>query len=70
MELPGEKLRPAVVREIALWWHGRLDEATHQADVLPESPSLPDIMQKFRCSEDEALRGLCLGEYRHFGSIE
>lgn len=70
MEASAEKLRPQVVREIALWWQGRLDAASDGDDHLPESPPLPEVMSRFGCSEEEALRGLCVGEYRHFGSVE
>lgn len=70
MEEFEEKLRPDFVRQIALWWQSCLDEADKQDNGLPESPPLPEVMRKFGCSEEEALRGLCVGEYRHFGGIE
>ncbi|HWZ42665.1 MAG TPA: hypothetical protein VNW97_04280 [Candidatus Saccharimonadales bacterium] len=64
------KLRPDLIREIALWWQNRLDGAGNGANGLPESPSLPEVMTKFACSEEEALRGVCLGEYRHFDGVD
>jgi len=70
MEVSTEKLRPENVRQIALWWQGCLDGASQEGNLLPESPPLSDVMRRFGCTEEEALRGLCLGEYRHFGSIE
>lgn len=70
MEVFTDKLRPDVVRQIALWWQGHLDEANRGENLLPESPPLPDVMRKFGCSEEEALRGLCLGEHRHFAGVE
>lgn len=63
-------LRPNLVREIALWWQNRLDGASDGAGVLPQSPLLSEVMNKFGCSEEEALRGVCLGEYRHFDGVD
>lgn len=70
MEVSAEKLRPDIVRQIAVWWQGQLDYATQQDIPPPESPPFPEVMNKFNCSEEEALRGVCLGEYRHFGGVE
>lgn len=70
MDTATDPLRPRVVWEIARWWQGRLDAASDGEDHLPESPPLPEVMSRFGCSEEEALRGLCVGEHRHFGSVE
>jgi hypothetical protein len=70
VETSENKLRPDIVRQIALWWQNQLDGASNAATGLPESPSLPEVMAKFDCSEEEALRGVCLGEYRHFDGVD
>jgi len=70
VEASESKLRPDLVRQIALWWQNRLDGASNGAEGLPPSPSLPEVMVKFDCSEEEALRGVCLGEYRHFDGVD
>ena len=70
MEVSAERLRPNTVRQIAVWWQDQLDNANRQNTPAPESPSLLEVMDKFNCSEEEALRGVCLGEYRHFGGVE
>jgi hypothetical protein len=64
-----ESVRPEVVREIALWWQRELDRAVLTGDI-PGLPSYEDVMQRFQCSEEEALRGSGLGEQRHFSGIE
>jgi len=62
-------VRPQVVREIALWWQSELDRAA-DANQTPDLPSYQEVMGRFRCSQEEALRGLGLGEQRHFSGIE
>jgi|HubBroStandDraft_6_1064221.scaffolds.fasta_scaffold110591_7 hypothetical protein len=62
-------VRPEVVREIALWWQGELARAA-LAGETPDPPSCEEVMRRFQCSEEEALRGSGLGEHRHFSGIE
>lgn len=62
-------VRPEVVREIALWWQGELDRAALAGDT-PDPPPCEEVMRRFQCSEEEALRGSGLGEHRHFSGIE
>ena len=61
-------VRPEVVREIALWWQGELDRAA-AAGETPDLPSYEEIMRRFQCSQEEALRGTGVGEQRHFSGI-
>ena len=74
MEVPQERaskvsVRPEVVREIALWWQGELGRAA-LAGETPDLPSYEEVMRRFQCSEEEALRGSGLGEHRHFSGID
>ncbi len=62
-------VRPKIVREIALWWQSELDRAALIAET-PEPPSNEEVMLRFQCSEEEALRGVGLGEHRHFSGSE
>ena len=62
-------VRPKIVRDIALWWQGELDRAALVGET-PEPPAHKDVMLRFHCSEEEALRGVGLGEHRHFSGIE
>lgn len=74
MEVPQAKasnssVRPEVVREIALWWQSELDRAALTGET-PDLPPYEEVMRRFQCSEEEALRGSGLGEHRHFSGIE
>jgi hypothetical protein len=69
MEDSGRTIRPNVVREIALWWQSELDRAG-LAGEAPEPPSNDEVMFRFQCSDEEALRGIGLGEHRHFSGSE
>jgi len=60
------ELRPAIIRQIARWWQQRLDAADTEAAVLV-LPDDSEIMTKFQCSDEEALRGLSVGEQLHWG---
>jgi hypothetical protein len=62
-------VRPKIVREIALWWQSELDRAAAIGET-PGPPSNKDVMLRFQCSEEEALRGVGLGEHRHFSGSE
>jgi hypothetical protein len=62
-------VRPEAVREIALWWQSELDRAA-LTGATPEPPSHEEVMLRFQCSEEEALRGVGLGEHRHFSGSE
>jgi len=62
-------VRPKIVREIALWWQSELDRAALVGDT-PEPPSHEEVMLRFQCSEEEALRGVGLGEHHHFSGSE
>lgn len=62
-------VRPKIVREIALWWQSELDRAALIAET-PEPPSNEEVMLRFQCSDEEALRGVGLGEHRHFSGSE
>jgi hypothetical protein len=63
------KVRPTIIREIALWWQGELDRAAI-VEETPEPPSYENVMLRFHCSEEEALWGGGLGERRRFSGIE
>ena len=58
--------RPALIRDIARWWQRRLDEATVDGEAL-NPPSDNYVMDRFQCSEEEALRGIGVGEQLHWG---
>ena len=58
--------RPTLIREIARWWQRRLDEAAVDGEGL-NPPSDSYVMDKFQCSEEEALRGIGVGEQLHWG---
>ena len=58
-------MRPPVVREIALWWQGELDRGA-AAGRTPALPAHLEVIELFGCSEEEALRGVGLGEQRHY----
>ena len=62
-------VRPKTVREIALWWQSELDRAALVGEVR-ELPSHSEVMRRFHCSEEESLRGVGLGEHRHFSGSE
>jgi hypothetical protein len=62
-------VRPKIVRDIALWWQSELDRAALVGET-PEPPSREEVMRSFQCSEEEALRGVGLGEHRHFSGSE
>lgn len=64
----GFQVRPELVRKIALWWQAELDKAAREE--TPDPPSHDSVMKRFQCSEEEALRGVGLGEHRHFAGIE
>lgn len=64
-----KNVRPQIVREIALWWQSELDRAFLVGDT-PEPPPHEEVMLRFQCSEEEALRGVGLGEHRHFSGSE
>jgi hypothetical protein len=62
-------VRPQIIRKIALWWQSELDRAA----LVGETRKLPpqeEVMLRFQCSEEEALRGVGLGEHRHFSGTE
>lgn len=69
LENDNNAVRPEVIREIALWWQGQLDLAV-LAGETPDPPSCSEVMLRFHCSEEEALRGVGLGEHRHFSGIQ
>lgn len=64
-----QAVRPKLVREIALWWQSELDRAALVGET-PEPPSHQEVMRRFQCSHEEALRGVGLGEHRHFSGTE
>ncbi len=64
-----QSVRPPVVRKIALWWQARLDRAAEQGE-LPSPPPHREVIEKFNCTEEEAIRGVGLGEHRHFSGTE
>jgi len=62
-------VRPKIVREIALWWQNELDRAALVGETL-DPATHSEVMHRFQCSEEEALRGVALGEHRHFSGTE
>ena len=60
------KIRPSVIGQIARWWKERLDAAAVDGEAL-EPPVWVEVMAEFGCSEEEALRGLCVGEHLYWG---
>ena len=59
--------RPKVIRKIARWWKQRLVEADANGEFL-DLPVNSEVIVKFQCSEEEALRGLCVGEQLYWGN--
>ena len=62
-------VRPQIVRKIALWWQSELDRGALVGETR-EPPPHKEVMLRFQCSEEEALRGVGLGEHRHFSGSE
>lgn len=60
------KLRPDRIKDVSLWWQRRLDEAFARGEPLEEPPAVAEVTAQFSCSEEEALRGLWVGEQRHW----
>jgi hypothetical protein len=58
-------LRPIVIEQIAHWWKDSLDGAAQTGKVL-EPADVGEIAAKFHCSEDEAIRGLSVGEHLYW----
>jgi hypothetical protein len=69
MEDSSKIVRPTIIREIAIWWKSELDRAALMGET-PEPPSHQEVMLRFRCSEEEALRGVGLGEHHYFSGTE
>ncbi|HEX9736942.1 MAG TPA: hypothetical protein VGG06_33670 [Thermoanaerobaculia bacterium] len=63
------EVRPRFVREIALWWQGELDRHAAGGET-PDPPPHREVMERFGCTEEESLRGVGLGEHRHFSGVE
>ncbi len=63
------EVRPEVVRRIAHWWQGEMDRHAAQGEA-PSPPAMGEVQVRFSCTEEEALRGLVLGEHRHFSGTE
>lgn len=61
----GSELRPSVIAEIARWWQQCLGEAAQNGRVL-EPADVNDVTAKFQCSDEEAIRGLGVGEHLHW----
>ena len=58
-----------IIERIAHWWKQCLDEAGQTGKVL-EPADLGEIAAKFQCSEEEAVRGLSVGEHLYWGGGE
>ena len=58
--------RPTYIREIARWWQRCLDAADAGAE-MPNPPEIGEVMATFGASEEEAIRGLSVGEQLHWG---
>jgi len=54
-----------VIEQIAHWWKESLDEASQTGKIL-EPADLIEIAAKFQCSEEEAVRGLSVGEHLYW----
>ncbi len=62
-------VRPRMVREIALWWQAELARSVGGGHT-PDPPPHREVIDRFGCSEEEALRGVGLGEHRHFSGVQ
>ena len=59
-------LRPVVIEQIAHWWKESLDGAGQAGQVLAPA-DVSEIAARFHCSEEEAIRGLSVGEHLYWG---
>ena len=62
-------LRPMVIEQIAQWWKRSLDQADQTGEAL-QPPELGEITAKFQCSEEEAIRGLSVGDHLYWGGAQ
>lgn len=65
---PTEELRPIVIRRIAQWWQQSLTDVEANGGPLDEA-DFSEVMREFNCSEEEALRGVGVGEQLHWGAV-
>lgn len=56
------QLRPEVIAAIGQWWQGCLRAASARDQVLTP-PDVAYVAAKFGGSEEEAIRGLSVGEH-------
>ena len=63
-----EELRPSVIRQIAQWWQQILTDVEAEGEPLAEA-DFSEVMREFDCSEEEALRGVGVGEQLHWGAV-
>jgi len=60
-----DAVRPDLVASIAGWWHGHLC-ADGAGSNLPTAV-LIEVSERFGCSNEEAIRGICVGEQLYWG---
>lgn len=72
MSLPvsqaSRELRPKVIAAIAHWWQQSLSAADQEGNALVGD--LTEVAARFNCSKEEAVRGLAVGEYLHWGASQ
>jgi len=66
VEQPATQIRPEGVAAVARWWRQSLEEAELRGEASV-SPEPKEVAVQFRCSEEEALRGLTAGEQLYWG---
>lgn len=62
-------VRPELVRKIALWWQAEMDRHV-MTGRIPDPPSDEEVIARFQCTREEALRGVGLGDHRYFSGTE
>ena len=58
-----------MVRRIARWWEEQL-AAQGTISLTAREADLAQIAREFGCSDEEALRGACVGEQRFWARSE
>lgn len=61
----GASLRPELIASIARWWHEHL--CAGGPAVNPPTAVLTEVSERFGCSSEEAIRGICVGEQLYWG---
>jgi len=65
MDQTASPLRPNVIVEIAHWWLQLLATAG-ETGRFPEAANVSEVTAAFKCSTEEAIRGLVVGEHLYW----